>query len=545
MDPVWSAVVAGLEGDPATGLNTARECCERFAGDRGRLALTVRHPDGTRERWTYFELARAAARAARLFARAGLRPGDRVAAVLSRQVEAWICALAAWRSGLTYVPLYCGFGTQALTQRLRPTEPAAVVVGWEWRENLDGTLRELSAEPRVFTVAGPAGRGIRRGDHSFWAEMESCAPDGPAASTAAGDVATIMFTSGTTTEPKGCLIPHAGFVSLVPFVRHCFALGADDVLFTTSDPGWSYGLYTTGFVPMALGTPRVVYSGDFDTQAWLQTIEAEQITFVAGAPSAFRRLLAAARTHGVPSSLRAATCAGEPLDADTCAAWQDVTGTPLRDGYGLSEVGMALANLGDPPTQIVPGSLGAAVPGFEVGLVSRSGEPVPAGEEGIIAVRRPPFQLCSGYLHAPDEWARRWVGDWFLTEDVARRDEAGRWWFRGRADDVIVTSGYNVGPVEVETVLLEQPGVAEAAVVAQPDPARGSVVRAVIVPTSKAPAAEAMVPQLQEAVRQRIGRHAYPRVVDFVEGLPRTETGKLRRAELRRNPSRASGPAAP
>ena len=149
VDQVWSAAVAGLDGDPSAGLNTAWECCERYAGDRGRLALTVRHADGSSERWTYFELARAAAQAARVFTRAGLRPGDRVAAVLSRQVEAWICALAAWRAGLVYVPLYCGFGTQALVQRLRPTEPAAVVAGWQWRAALDDALGELPFEPRV------------------------------------------------------------------------------------------------------------------------------------------------------------------------------------------------------------------------------------------------------------------------------------------------------------------------------------------------------------------------------------------------------------
>lgn len=533
LDQVWSAVVAGLDGDPSEGLNTARECCERYAGDRGRLALTVRHDDGSSERWTYFELARAAAQAARVFRRAGLRPGDRVAAVLSRQVEAWICALAAWRAGLVYVPLYCGFGTQALVQRLRPTEPGAVVVGRQWRAVLGGALAELPFDPCVITVAD-AGGPMDAGDRSFWAEMEAAAPDGPQVPTAAEDVATIMFTSGTTSEPKGCLITHAGFLCLVPFVRHCLALASDDVLFTTSDPGWSYGLYTTGFVPMALGTPRVVYSGDFEPEAWLRTIEAEQITFVAGAPSAFRRVVEAARVDGAPSCLRGATCAGEPLDADTCRAWQEVTGTPLRDGYGLSEVGMTLANLGDPPTPIAPGSLATAVPGFDVELLSPSGRPVPAGEEGLIAVRRPPFQLSSGYLGAPDEWERRWVGDWFLTDDVASRDEAGRWWFRGRADDVIVTSGYNVGPVEVETVLLEQPGVAEAAVVAEPDRSRGAVVRAVIVPTAEAPPPEVQVPQLQEAVRRRIGRHAYPRTVDFAESLPRTETGKLRRSALRR-----------
>ena len=154
-------------------------------------------------------------------------------------------------------------------------------------------------------------------------------------------------------------------------------------------------------------------------------------------------------------------------------------------------------------------------------------------------MRRPRFQLSTGYLNDEDAWQRRWLGDLFLTEDVARVDEIGRWWFTGRADDVIVTSGYNVGPVEVESVLLEHSGVVEAAAVAAPDPARGSVVRAVVVRAADAPAAEVLTDELQAAVRERVGRHAYPRIVDYVDALPRTETGKLRRAALREPASEA------
>jgi acetyl-CoA synthetase len=528
-DVVWERVVAGLDQDPAEGLNTARECCERHAGDRGRLALIARDGDGRSERWTYFDLARAAARAARMFADAGLRPGDRVAAVLSRQIEAWIAALGAWRSGLVYVPLFSGFGPEALAQRLGPAEPSAVVVDRRWRD----TLERARGDVQLFTVAGPKGRGLVRGDRSFWAELDRSAPDGPAAATAASDTATIMFTSGTTSEPKGCAITHGGFVSLIPFVRHCFALGHGDLLFSTSDPGWSYGLYTTGCAPMALGITRLTYGGDFDPAAWLRLIEEEQATYIAGAPSAFRRLVGAVERHGAPSCLRGATSAGEPLDAETVQAWERTTGTTIRDGYGLTEVGMPLANLGDPELPVVPGALAAATPGYEVDLLGDDGAPVADGEEGTIAVRRPRFQLSSGYINAPGAWEARWQDDRFLTGDRARRDEEGRFWFRGRSDDVIVTSGYNVGPVEVESVLLEHPGVADAAAVAQPDPDRGSIVRAVVVRAPGAPPDEELTQELQEAVRGRVGRHAYPRVVDYADALPRTETGKLRRAALR------------
>ncbi|MPZ60531.1 MAG: AMP-binding protein [Propionibacteriales bacterium] len=532
---VWRRSTALLSQDPELELNTFQEACGKWAADRSKLALVVRHEDGSSERWTYHDLAREAARAARLFADVGLRPGDRVAAVLTRQVEAWICALAAWRSGLVYVPLFVGFGGDALAARLSTSHARAVVVDHRWRAPLADAQDQLDEDIEVIAVGGPRGAGIRRGDRSFWAEMELCDADGPVVRTSRDTPATLMFTSGTTSQPKACVIPHSGFVALLPFVEHVFAVDHRDLLFSTSDPGWSYGLYTTGCTPMSMGVPRLIYTGDFDPKAWLRVMEEEQVTFAAGAPTAFRKLLAAARRSGFPSALRGASTAGEPLDPETAQGWHELSGTRLRDGYGLTEMGMVLGDIAEPEVHTEPGTLAAAVPGFEVCLVDEKGEPTDA-DEGRIAIRRPPFQLSAGYENASEAWDQRWVGDWYVTDDIAQRNEHGNWRFAGRADDVIVTSGYNVGPVEVESILLENPGVAEAAVVAAPDPERGSVIRAVIVRSDGASAPDVLVPQLQDAVRRRLGRHAYPRIVEFLDSLPRTATGKLRRAELRTTP---------
>ena len=530
---VWAKVVNGLDQDPAEGLNTARECCDRHAGDRSRLAITVRHPDGQSQRWTYFDLAHHASMAADVFAKAGLKRGDRVAAVLSRQIETWICALAAWRSGLTYVPLFCGFGADALAYRLQASEAKLLVVDHQWRSGVEQALQLLATDIGVVTVSGPRGSGIQAGDRSFWAEIEAAEPAGPAVHTAAHEPATLLFTSGTTGQPKACVIPHSGFVSLIPYVDHALGLRVGDLLFTTSDPGWAYGLYTTGLVPMGRGIPLLSYSGPFDPAAWLEVMTAESATYITAAPTAFRSLVAAVGRRGAPPSLRAAAGAGEPLDADTVSCWQDLTSTPIRDGYGLTEVGMALANLADPPMELVPGAMGTNVPGFDVMIVDSDGEPLPGAAEGAIAIRRPDFQLATDYDNAPEAWHARWKGDLFVTEDRARRDEDGRWWFVGRDDDIIVTAGYNVGPIEVESVLLEHPAVAEAAVVAAPDPQRGSVVRAAIVTRADVTAGPELTSELQNSVRTRVGRHAYPRIVDYVDSLPRTEVGKIRRAALR------------
>lgn len=528
---VWQRVVGRLDHDPAAQLNTFHESCSRWATDRGRLALILRHPDARSERWTYSELARAAASTSAMFKSLGLRRGDRVASVLTRQVEAWIVALAAWRSGLVVVPLFVGFGADALRKRLQASRSKAVVVDHRWRTTVEEALEGLDHDAAVVTVAGEGGRGLRHGDWSFWSELELAGNIPDQVATKADEPATLMFTSGTTSEPKACILPHSGFLSLMPFVEHALALERDDLLFATSDPGWSYGLYTNGCAPMSLGIPRVLYTGDFDPQAWLAVIEAEQVTFATGAPTAFRQLLAAMRKHGFPSNLRGASTAGEPLDPDTVASWRALSGTDICDGYGQTEVGMVLANLVSPPTVIEAGWLASVVPGFEVELLGVDGQPVGPGSEGALAVKRPRFQLSIGYDNAPEAWDAHWHEDYFVTDDLFYRDERGRYRFSGRADDVIVTAGYNVGPAEIESVLLEHPRVLEAAAVAAADAARGSVVRAVVVVTG-APSAE-LTEALQNSVRERVGRHAYPRTIDYVDALPRTATGKVRRAALR------------
>jgi acetyl-CoA synthetase len=461
---------------------------------------------------------------------AGLRRGDRVAALVTQQIEAYISALAAWRAGFVYMPLFVGFGPAALAQRLSGGEPAAIVVDHRYRGRLAEALGSVEGNPQIYTVAGESGRGIVRGDRSLWAEIDRHAAETAAEMTAPSDPATLIYTSGTTGAPKGCVQPHSMLLTIQPFVRHAFALRPGDMFFTGANPGWAYGLYTTGAGPMSLGHPRVIYTGDFDPRAWLRVFADEQVTYIAAAPSAFRKLVPAARRSGLPTCVRGATSAGEPLDAPLVREWRELTGTDIQDGYGQSESAMLLGNLAFDDRPTVAGALASVVPGFDVELVDDDG--VPQREQGIIAVREPRYQGSTGYRDAGDLWAKRWRGEYFLTGDIARRDEDGRFWFVGRDDDLIVTSGYNVGPSEVENLVLAHPGVADAAVVAAPDPDRGSVVRAVVVLGGQVPQ-DRVAEELRQTVKDKLGRHAYPRIIDFVAELPRTETGKIKRNVLR------------
>ncbi|MGW4338660.1 AMP-binding protein [Rhodococcus koreensis] len=530
----WQDIESLLDRDPYGGdFNTAHEICTRYAADPNRVALTVRHEDGSADRWTYFELDRLAAKAARVFARAGLKRGDRVGGLLSRQVESWITALAVWRSGLVYVPLFGGFAPDAIGLRLDAAGVRAIVVDQRYRPALAEAQATHGLDPAVFVVGDGAAGGT---DKSFWTEVDLAAADGPLLKTALSDTATLLFTSGTSGTPKACTMTHATFVSVMPYAKTVLGATRDSVVFSTSDPAWAFGLFSTGAAVMALGVPRVMYSGKFVPEAWHRVIREEKATILTTAPAALRRLTATFAQEGVPASLRTVAAAGEPLTAAVAADWAGTGAPAVRNGYGLSEVGMLLGDTQGTETRPVPGWMSAGIPGFDTFLADRDGEPVAEGLPGLIAVRQPRHQMSSGYENAPELWAARWRGDVFLTEDRAITDSEGRWQILGRDDDMIIASGHNISPVEVENALLQHPAVADAAAVAYEDPVRGGVVRAVVVRADTSGDDSDLVTQLKQLVAQRVGPYAAPKVVDFRPDLPRTEVGKLRRAAVRALP---------
>ncbi|MGW4068620.1 AMP-binding protein [Nocardia grenadensis] len=526
---IWADIESGLDRDPFGGdFNTAHEICTRYAADPRRVALIVRHEDGTADRWTYRELDRQAAKAARLFAKAGLRQGDRVGGLLSRQVESWITALAAWRSGLVYVPLFGGFAADAIGKRLVGAGIRAVVADHSYRAALAQAQSSFGLDPAVFVVGGAS----EPGDIDFWEAM-AAADDGPSVPTVLGDTATLLFTSGTSGTPKACMMTHAAFVSVLPYVRSVLTPGSGSVVFATSDPAWAFGLYTTGAAVMALGIPRVMYSGKFVPEAWCRVIREERATILTTAPAALQRLTATFASRGAPPSLRTVAAAGEPLTAAVATAWSGTGAPAVRNGYGLSEMGMLLGDLDNAGSDPQAGWLSDIIPGFDVFLSDPGGEPVRPGEPGLVAVRRPRHQMSSGYENSPELWAERWHGDVFVTEDRAVIDADGRWQILGRNDDMIIASGHNISPVEVENALLQHPGISEAAAVGYDDPVRGGVVRAVVVRTRTDQPDTDLVAELKQAVARGVGWYAVPRVIDFVSVLPRTEVGKVRRAAVR------------
>lgn len=456
----------------------------------------------------------------------GVRPGDRVAGLISRRPLVFVTALAVWRLGAIYVPLFSGFAGDGLRSRLADSAPVVAVT--------DGANRAALAEvqdcvPGLRVLVGGGGLPMS-GDAELEAMIEQY-PTAPApVTTRLHDTSTIMYTSGTSGTPKGCLIPHRAIISLRPYVQFCLDVGPGDVLFSGADAGWSFGLFTTGLAPMSMGVSRVVYQGDFDARAWFDATRATQATHLAAAPTAFRLLVAAGRQDGL--TLQAATSAGEALDEPTLRTFRELTGLSVHDSYGLSELGMVAANLRGPhATPVRPGSMGVALPGFRMRLVDGEGNVVTGEGEGRIAVQDNGFFLSAGYWQRQPEWDARFQDDWFVTEDLATRDGLGRYTYSGRADDVIVTAGYNIGPAEVEAALLAHPLVSDAACVGEPDPAKGSVVAAHVVLSGEPP--EDLLRELRAWVGARLGWHAAPRRLHISDALPRTESGKIKRSVLR------------
>ena len=452
--------------------------------------------------------------------------------MLGRRPESFALPLAVWRLGGIYVPLFSGFGPDAAHVRLADCEAGVLVVD----AGNSATAAAVASRLPGLRVLG-VGEGVAGSDgvEESFEDLRSRAGEPPApAATEAGETATIMYTSGTSGAPKGCMIAHYGIVTLWPNVEHALGTTSGEVLFATADAGWSYGLYTTGLAPITRGVTRILYEGAFDPAAWWEVARDLEVDHLAGAPTGFRQLAAAgAEAIGPrPPRLRAATSCGEPLTAEIGAWFERQLGFTIHDSYGLTELGILVADLRGPGREGPrDGSMGTALPGFEVGLLDDDLRPVPEGEAGRVAVRDHGLLLSRGYWNRMPEWEERLREGWWLTEDIARR-EGERYWYIGRADDVIVTAGYNVGPTDVEEILLEHPAVLEAACVGEPDERKGQVIAAHVVLAGDGDP-DLLLEELRGSVGERLGWHAAPRVLRVAEELPRTESGKVRRRELR------------
>jgi acyl-coenzyme A synthetase/AMP-(fatty) acid ligase len=474
-----------------------------------RLGIVAVDAEGSRRDWYFGELIAQSAGLSGAFAARGVRPGDVVMTLVGNRVEWVLSLLACWRMGAVALPCSTMLRRQDLALRVAAANPKLCV-------GEDELLAELPDGVETMTM-----------DEVAAALDEDRPQETPAAiePMAAEDPALIVFTSGTTGEPRGVVHAYRYLLGQQGQAEHWFGSRKGELAWCTTATGWSKSARNVFLAPWLTGAAAVIHDGRFDPAERLDFAEAIGVNVLCQAPTEYRMLAKRATLRPLPT-LRRMVSAGEPLEAETIGAFRDALGLEPADGYGQTETGHISGNHVGVPVR--PGSMGKPLPGLEIRLVGREGseaDGLASGELQLRAASSPTF--FSRYLDG-----ERFEGEWWRTGDLVREDEDGYLYFEGRDDDIILSSGYRIGPFEVESALLSHPDVAEAAAVAAPDPDRGAVVRAIVVPRDRPPSDE-LARELQEHCKRETAPYKFPRIVEFAEELPKTTSGKIKRAELR------------
>jgi acetyl-CoA synthetase len=525
----WGRVLDDLEWKARSDINLGHTIIDRHA-DRHGVALYWIGKKGSRLTITYRDVRALSNKVANLLRSLGVGKGDRVAGVMPRVPETIAIMVGAWKVGAIYVPIFSGFGPEAIAFRAGNCEAAVCFTNHDYRDRLP-EFQQIA----VVTVAGPRGIGVRRGDISFWEAIDDKDEDFLPEKCDRRDPAVILYTSGSTGDPKGVPIAGNFLAAIRPYMWYGVDLQQSDVFWPTGDPGWGYGLVCY-HVALSMGVPVLSYEGSPTPETFLDVLEDHRVSNVATVPTLLRGVMALGEEKLAARDLRlrCISSCGEPLNSEVIHFFRRVLGLTPKDQYGSSENGLPLGNFNALDAEVKPGSMGLPMPGFEMSVIDDNGNELPADEVGHLS-QRPSEEgyYALGYWKDQERTRQLFRHGWITAGDLARRDEAGYFWFEGRADDVIKSSGYRIGPFEVESAILQHPAVAEAAVVGKPDSLRGHVVKAFITLRPGQVVGPHLFDEIQAIARRIVGDHAYPREVKVVEGLPKTESGKIQRFRLR------------
>lgn len=490
----------------------------------------------TEQKFTFRELSRLSSQAAVLLQSCGVRRGDRVLVMLPRVPQWWIAMLGLIRMGAVPVPATLLLTTREVAYRLQTAQISAVIT------NEQGVAKVEGYDGVRLSVGQTPGGWI-----SFDAGIRSASPDFRAEPTRADDPGVLYFTSATTGAPKMVLHTQASYGLGHRLTGGLWLdLKPEDVHWNISDLGWGKAAWSSFFGPWQMGACvfAVDAPGKFDPARTLDTLARFPITTWCAPPTALRLIVRQDLSRWRFPHLRHCVTAGEPLNPEVFKLWQAATGLVLHEAYGQTETVVLIGNFRSLNGPVRPGSMGRPTPGFDIALVDDGLRELPAGEEGEIAVRvRPqrPIGLFREYWLNPEETAERFRRDWYLTGDRAVRDAEGYYWFVGRKDDMIKSSGYRIGPFEVESALLEHAAVLDVAVVGKPDEVRNQIVKAFVILRPEIDPSEALKKDLQRHCKQTAAPYKYPREIEFVEELPKTTSGKTRRVELRQRCEKQAG----
>ncbi|MCU0893651.1 MAG: acetate--CoA ligase [Rhodospirillales bacterium] len=541
MNP-WQAARAELFAGSAGGGNMAEACLDRHVG-RGhgdRLAFRFLRRDGTTQDLSYGELAELSSRFANVLAGLGIRPGERVFALLGRVPALYIAALGCLKARAVFSALFASFGPEPVRVRLEQGGARVLITTPGLFERRIAPLGPLPAQlSHVVLVDAPGEKT------DFASLLAGASPRFAVPPTAPEDPALLHFTSGTTGAPKAALHVHDALTGHYATAGSALGLEAGDRYWCTADPGWVTGISYGLLAPLSRGAASIIDECDFDPARWYQILSRERVAVWYTAPTAVRMLMKAGAdlVRGFDlSALRHAASVGEPLNAAAVDWSREALGRPIHDTWWQSETGaIMIANPAGEEAR--PGSMGRTLPGLEAAVVRRAGggvEEVAPGEAGELAVRPGWPSMFRGYLGNDVAYAKCFAGGWYLSGDLVRRDARGWFWFVGRGDDVIHSAGHRIGPFEVESALMEHPAVAEAGVIGRPDPLIGEAVKAFVSVRDGFVADETLRRDLLAFARRRLGAVIAPREIAFSPSLPKTPSGKIMRRVLK---AREMGPA--
>ena len=529
--------------------NIAEACCARWAGNARRTAIVVDHGDGRIERVAYRRIHDDANRLANALAALGVHRGDRVAVVLPQRPETAVAHMAIYRLGAVAMPLSILFGPDALRFRLDDSAAVAAIIDAEYLGNLRAARGESVRHAVVVPAPGEC-PALHDGEHDYVALLARARDRCAAVDTRAADPAVLIYTSGTTGAPKGALMPHRALIgNLSGFVasQNWFPRPRD-VFWSPADWAWTGGLMDALLPALYFGHPIVAQRGRFSPEHAFALLERHHVTNTFLFPTALKMMMKHApeprARHRL--ALRAVMSAGEAV-GETLFDWcRDALGVTVNEMFGQTEVNYVVGNSAQRwPAR--PGSIGRAYPGHRVAILGDDGHELPPGQLGEIAVHRldrhghpdPVFFL--GYWGNDTATHAKFSNDWCRTGDLATADPDGYLWYGGRADDMFKAAGYRIGPGEIESCLVRHPAVANAAVVPRPDAERGNVIKAFVVLAPGHVASPALVEQLQQHVRGKLAPYEYPKVIEFIDELPMTTTGKVQRRVLREREQAAAG----
>jgi acetyl-CoA synthetase len=543
----WDEARQSLAGLPHGGVNIAYEAVDRHAaGERANHeALRFIRADGTAHSLTYTDLAEQTGRFAGVLHGLGIGRGERIFSLMGRSPELYVAVLGTLKNASVFCPLFSAFGPEPVRQRLQLGSGRALVTTRALYRRKVAQLRGQLPELEHVLLIDAEGRP-EPGTLDL-AELMRAGQPLETASTRAEEMALLHFTSGTTGTPKGAIHVHDAVTAHRATGFFALDLHPDDVYWCTADPGWVTGTSYGVIAPLTHGVTTIVDEEEMDADRWYRILAEQHVTVWYTAPTALRMLMKAGTGHAAGhdlSALRFVASVGEPLNPEVVVWGQEAFGQPVHDNWWQTETGgIMISNYA--AMEIRPGSMGRPLPGVDAAIVARDqeGKPVVRDGEAVLLTApdavgelalRPGWpSMFRGYLHEDERYRRCFAGGWYLTGDLAKKDADGYFWFVGRGDDVIKSSGHLIGPFEVESSLMEHEAIAEAGVIGVPDPVAGEVVKAFVELRRGWQPSEALKLDIIGFARKRLGPAVAPRLLDFTEALPKTRSGKILRRLLK------------